>query len=74
MRYTSTSGFGLGMLKWNIDRPFVFFENGIFYKRYLSIYHALQADSPSGNPTSRGTRSRCEPKFSDGEVTAINTD
>jgi hypothetical protein len=50
VRYTSTSGFGLGMLKWNIDRPFVFFENGIFYKRYLSVYHALQADSPSGNP------------------------
>jgi AMIN domain len=50
VRFTSTSGFGLGMLKWNIDRPFVFFENGIFYKRYLSIYHALQADSPSGNP------------------------
>ena len=50
LRYTSTSGMGLGLLKWNIDRPFVFFENGIFYKRYLSIYHALQADSPSGNP------------------------
>lgn len=50
VRYTSTSGFGLGLLKWNIDRPFVFFENGIYYKRYLSIYHALQADSPSGNP------------------------
>jgi len=50
IRYTSTSGFGLGLLKWNIDRPFVFLENGIFYKRYLSIYHALQADSPSGNP------------------------
>ncbi len=50
VRYTSTSGMGIGMLKWNIDRPFVFFENGIFYKRYLSIYHSLQADSPSGNP------------------------
>ena len=50
VRYTSTSGMGLGLLKWNIDRPFVFFENGIFYKRYLSIYHSLQADSPSGNP------------------------
>ncbi len=50
IRFTSTSGFGLGLLKWNIDRPFVFLENGIFYKRYLSIYHALQADSPSGNP------------------------
>lgn len=50
VRYTSTSGMGLGMLQWNIDRPFVFFENGIFYKRFLSIYHSLQADSPSGNP------------------------
>ncbi len=49
LRYTSTSGMGISMLKWNIDRPFVFFENGIFYKRYLSIYHSLQADSPSGN-------------------------
>lgn len=50
LRYTSTSGMGISLLKWNIDRPFVFFENGIFYKRYLSIYHSLQADSPRGNP------------------------
>ncbi len=50
LRYTSTSGMGISLLKWNVDRPFVFFENGIFYKRYLSIYHSLQADSPSGNP------------------------
>ena len=48
--YTSTSGMGIALLKWKIDRPFVFFENGLFYKRYLSIYHSLQADSPSGNP------------------------
>jgi AMIN domain len=50
LRYTSTSGMGLSLLKWQINRPFIFFENGIFYKRYLSIYHSLQADSPSGNP------------------------
>ena len=50
LRYTSTEGFGLNMIKWKIDRPFVFFENGIFYKRFLSIYQSLQADSPSGNP------------------------
>ena len=50
LRYTSTSGMGIALLKWNIDRPFVFFENGIFYKRYLSIYDSLQVDSPSGNP------------------------
>ncbi len=50
LRYTSTSGMGIQLLKWNVDRPFVFFENGIFYKRYLSIYDSLQVDSPSGNP------------------------
>ena len=50
LHYTSTSGMGIALLKWNIDRPFVFFENGIFYKRYLSIYDSLQVDSPSGNP------------------------
>ena len=49
-RYTSTSGMGISTLKWKIDRPFVFFENGISYKHYLSIYHSLQVDSPSGNP------------------------
>ena len=48
-RYTSTSGLGISMLKSEIDRPFVFFENGIFYKRYLSVYHSSQADSPRGN-------------------------
>ncbi len=50
VRYTSTSGMGISTLKWKIDRPFVFFENGISYKHYLSIYHSLQADSPRGNP------------------------
>ena len=48
--YTSTTGFGVSTLKWKIDRPFVFLENTVSYKRYLSIYHSLQADSPAGNP------------------------
>jgi hypothetical protein len=48
-RYTSTSGVGISTLKWQVDRPFVFLENAFFYKRYLSIYHSLQADSPRGN-------------------------
>jgi hypothetical protein len=47
--YTSTSGLGLSTLNWRIDRPFVFFENTFSYKRYLSIYDSLQADSPRGN-------------------------
>jgi hypothetical protein len=50
VRYTSTAGAGISMLKWAIDRPFVFFENGLSYKRYLSVYHSLQADHPHGNP------------------------
>ena len=50
VRYASTSGMGVSTLNWEIDRPFVFFENGVSYKRYLSIYHSLQADSPRGNP------------------------
>lgn len=49
LHYTTTSGFGINALKWQITRPFVFFENSISYKRYISIYDSLQADSPSGN-------------------------
>ena len=48
-KYTSTSGVGISALNFSINRPFVFFENGIFYKRYFSIYDSLQADSPKGN-------------------------
>lgn len=47
--YTSTSGLGVSTLKWQIDRPFVFFENSVSYKRFVSIYDSLQADSPRGN-------------------------
>jgi hypothetical protein len=48
--YTSTSGLGVSTLKWQINRPFAFFENSLSYKRYVSIYDSLQADSPRGNP------------------------
>ena len=47
--YTSTSGVGISTLKWQADRPFVFFENSVSYKRYVSVYDSLQADSPRGN-------------------------
>lgn len=50
LRYTSTAGFGVSMLHWNVDRPFVFFENGIFYKRIFSVYDSLQIDHPSPTP------------------------
>jgi hypothetical protein len=48
LRYTSTSGGGLKMLKWSPNRPFLFFENGIFYKRFFSIYQSAQVDSQPG--------------------------
>ena len=47
--YSSTSGLGVSLLKFQINRPFVFFENSLSYKRTLSIYDSLQADSPKGN-------------------------
>jgi hypothetical protein len=47
--YTSTSGLGVNLLKWQMDKPFIFFENNISYKRFFSIYHTLQADRPRGN-------------------------
>jgi len=46
LHYTSTSGVGVSMLNWVIDRPFVFFENSVAYKRYFSVYQSLQADNP----------------------------
>jgi hypothetical protein len=47
-RYSSTSGAAISTVDWKITRPFVFFENGLYYKRYVSIYDSLQADSPVG--------------------------
>lgn len=50
VHYTSTSGVALSSLGWVLDRPFVFFENGIFFKRYFSIYQSAQADDPRPAP------------------------
>jgi hypothetical protein len=47
--YSSTSGAGLSLLSWKVDRPYIFFENSLSYRRGLSIYESLQADSPAGN-------------------------
>jgi len=47
---SSTSGVGVNLQKWQIQDPFIFFENNISYKRTFSIYHSLQADRPRGNP------------------------
>jgi len=48
LHYTSTMGGGVKMDKWSIDRPFLFVENAIFFKRVFSIYQAAQLDSAPG--------------------------
>lgn len=49
IHYSSTSGAGISLLSWAVDRPFIFFENSVSYRRSFSIYSAVQADSPAGN-------------------------
>jgi hypothetical protein len=49
LHYSSTSGGGVSMVNWQIDRPFVFFEDSISYKRTFAIYESAQIDSPHGN-------------------------
>ena len=46
VHYSSTSGFAMNTLQWQVDRPFVFFENGVSYQQYVSVYSSLQADDP----------------------------
>jgi hypothetical protein len=53
-RYTSTAGMAVNTIGWQEDRQFFFTENGIFYKKFLSIYHSLQADRPRV-PNANGT-------------------
>jgi hypothetical protein len=47
--YSSTFGGGISMLKWQLDRPFIFLEDSISYKRTIALYESAQLDSPSGN-------------------------
>jgi hypothetical protein len=49
LHYSSTSGGGLSMVKWQTDRPFIFFEDSISYKRYVAVYESAQLDDPRGN-------------------------
>jgi AMIN domain len=49
--YTSTTGIAVSTLKWRLDRPFVFLENGVSFKNSISVYHSLIADAPQGLTT-----------------------
>jgi hypothetical protein len=50
LHFTSTVGMGVSTLLWQVDRPFVYLENGVSYKRFISVYHEMQADKPRGTP------------------------
>jgi hypothetical protein len=50
-RYSSTAGVGVEMLKWTINRPFTFTENNFSFKRDFSVYHSMQIDRPTANPS-----------------------
>ncbi len=47
--YSATSGAGVSMVNWAVDRPFVFVEDSISYKRTVALYESAQFDSPTGN-------------------------
>ncbi len=47
LRFTSTAGAAVSRIRWRPERQFAFFENSLFYKRYLSVYHNLEADQIS---------------------------
>jgi hypothetical protein len=49
LHYSATTGAGVSMVNWAIDRPFVFFEDSVSYKRDIAIYESAQLDSPKGN-------------------------
>jgi len=49
LHYSSTSGAGVSMVNWAIDRPFIFFEDSVSYKRDIAVYESAQLDDPSGN-------------------------
>lgn len=50
-RYSTTTGGGVELLSWNLDRPFVFTENDFSFKRKFSLYHSMQIDKPTANPS-----------------------
>ena len=49
VHYSSTAGGGVSMISWNVDRPFVFLEDSLSYKRTFALYESAQVDNPVGN-------------------------
>ena len=62
--YSSTSGAGISMVNWTMNRPFVFFEDTVSYSRRFAVYEAAQFDSPAGTTADAGAGSGPRTQFS----------
>jgi hypothetical protein len=49
VRYSSTEGAGVELLSWSVEKPFLFSENDLSFKRAFSLYHSMQIDRPTAN-------------------------
>jgi hypothetical protein len=49
--YSATTGAGVVTEVWRLDRPFVFIEDSVSYRKLLSAYYSLVVDSPQGIST-----------------------
>ena len=45
VRYTSTTGIALTRVQFRPEREYAFFENALFFKKYISIYNNLEVDN-----------------------------
>ena len=70
VRFTSTAGVAVSRIRWRPERQFAFFENALFYKRYLSIYHNLEADQVKDQAAALRQRHHAQPQFSDPAASA----
>ena len=70
-RFLTTAGAAVTRLGWKPERQFAFLETGLFYKRFLSVYHSMEVDKlppalARGGSTVAPTRSfltvRVQPK------------
>lgn len=65
LKYNGSFGVGIDALNYHMNKPFVFAENGIFYKHVISIYDTIQADEP----LSSDGKTRLDPGISRSYVT-----
>jgi hypothetical protein len=50
LHYSSSVGGGVNLQSWSVQRPFVFTENDFSFRKYVSLYQAMQIDHPTANP------------------------